>query len=341
MKTPARIRLVTRRLVRAPLFTSMAVATLALGIGANTAIFSVIRGVLLKPLPFSEPERLIGVWHTAPGIGIPLLNQAPSFYLTYRHANYTFEDTGIWDSTAVAVTGAGEPERVVALEVSDGILPILRIQPALGRRFSAEDDSPKSPERVMLTYGYWQRKSGGDPSVVGRLLTLDGKPHEIIGVLPASFHFSNADPQLLLPTRLNPAEIFVGQFNYVGLARLKPGVTISQANADVNRMIPMVLERFPLPPGFTKPMFEDARITANMRPLSQEIIGDVGRVLWVIFGTVGIVLLIACANVANLFLVRAEGRQQELAIHAALGAGSRRIAWELLSESVFLGVLGG
>src|SRR4051812_32153884 len=129
MKTPARLRLVSRRLARAPLFTLMAVATLGLGIGANTAIFSVIRGVLLKPLPYGEPERLIGVWHTAPGIGIPLLNQSPSFYLTYRDANHTFEDTGIWDSTAVAVTGSGEPERINGIEVTDGILPILRVQP--------------------------------------------------------------------------------------------------------------------------------------------------------------------------------------------------------------------
>src|SRR5262245_8669636 len=218
MKALARLRLVSRRLVRAPLFTGMALATLALGIGANTAIFSVIRGVLLKPIPFAEPERLIGVWHTAPGIGIPRLNQGPSLYLTYRDANHTFEDTGIWDDTAIAVTGTGEPERVSALEVTDGVLPILRIQPALGRRFTAEDDSPKAPDRVMLAHGYWQRKFGSDPSVIGRLITLDGKPHEIIGVLPAGFRFSNADPQLVLPLKLNPAELFVGQFSFQGLA---------------------------------------------------------------------------------------------------------------------------
>jgi predicted permease len=341
MKFPARLRLVTRRLGRAPLFTSVAVATLALGIGANTAIFSVIRGVLLKPLPFEDPERLIGVWHRAPGIGIPLLNQSPSFYLTYRDANHTFEDTGIWNNSAVAVTGTGEPERVAALEVTDGILPILRVQPLLGRRFTKEDDSPKSPERVMLAHGFWQRKYGGDPSVIGRQITLDGTPREIIGVLPASFRFLNSNPQVVTPMRLDPAELFVGQFSFRGVARLKPGVTIEQVNADVNRMIPMVSQRFPMPPGFTKQMFDDARITANVRPLAQDVIGDVGRVLWVVFGTVGLVLLIACANVANLFLVRAEGRQQELAIHAALGAGSRRIAWELLSESLALALVGG
>src|SRR5215471_6740904 len=341
MKIPARLRLVSRRLVRAPLFTSMAVATLALGIGANTAIFSVIRGVLLKPLPFSEPERLVGVWHTAPGIGIPVLNQSPSLYLTYRDANHSFEDTAIWDNGAVAVTGTGEPERVSMLEVSDGLLPILRIQPALGRRFTADDDKPKAPDRVMLSHAFWVRKFGSDPSAIGRLLTIDGKAYEIIGVLPAGFRFSNADPELLLPVRLNPAELFVGQFNYQGIARLKPGVTIAQANADVNRMIPMVMQRFPMPPGFTQQMFNDARISADVHALSQDVIGDVGRVLWIVFGTVGMVLLIACANVANLFLVRAEGRQQELAIHAALGAGARRIAWELLSESLSLAGLGG
>ena len=341
MTLTARLRLVTRRLAKAPLFTSVAVATLALGIGANTAMFSVIRGVLLKPLPFEDADRLIGVWHTAPGIGIPRLNQAPSFYLTYRAENHTFEDTGLWDTDAVTVTGSGEPERVNAIDVTDGILPILRVQAAIGRRFTAEDDSPKSPDRVMLAHGYWQRKFGGDPNVIGRQIILDAKPYEIIGVLPEAFHFLNLNPQLLLPMRINPAEVFVGNFSFQGIARLKPGVTIAQVNADINRMIPLVSERYPMPPGFTKPMFEAARISANVNPLAKDVTGDVGRVLWVVFGTVGIVLLIACANVANLFLVRAEGRQQELAIHAALGAGARRIAWELLSESLCLGLVGG
>jgi putative ABC transport system permease protein len=341
MTLTARLRLVSRRLAKAPLFTSVAVATLALGIGANTAMFSVIRGVLLKPLPFEDPDRLIGVWHAAPGLGIPRLNQAPALYLTYRESNRTFEDTGLWDTTAVAVTGAGDPERVNGIEVTDGILPILRVQAAIGRRFTADDDSPKSPRRVMLAHGYWQRKFGGDPNVVGRQITLDGDAYEIIGVLPAGFRFLNLNPQVVLPMRINRAEVFVGNFSFQGIARLKPGVTLAQANADVNRMLPTVMDRFPLPPGFTKPMFEAARISANLTPLAQDVTGDVGRVLWVVFGTVGIVLLIACANVANLFLVRAEGRQQELAIHAALGAGTRRIAWELLSESLFLGLVGG
>ena len=172
-------------------------------------------------------------------------------------------------------------------------------------------------------------------------IVVDGRPREIIGVLPARFSFLGQQPQLLLPFRLNRAEVFIGNFSFQGIARLKPGVTVEQANADIARMIPFVIERFPLPKGFTRQMFDEVRLGPNVRPLAQDIIGDVGRVLWVLLGTVGLVLLIACANVANLFLVRAEGRQQELAIHAALGAGSRRIAWELLSESIALGLLGG
>jgi len=338
---PARVSRITRRLAQAPLFTSVAVLTLALGIGANTAIFSVIRGVLLKPLPFDEPERLVGLWHSAPGIGLPLLNQSPALYYEYREEGHSFEDSAMWDTSAVSVTGAGEPERVTALVVTDGALGVLRVQPVLGRRFTAEDDAAKAPPRVMLGHGYWERKFGSDPGVIGKPVTIDGRAHEIIGVLPAGFTFLDNTPQLVLPFGLNRAEVFVGNFSYQGIARLKPGVTLAQANADVARMIPLVMEQFPMPPGFTKQMFQEIRLAPNVRPLVQDVIGDVGHVLWLLLGTVGIVLLIACANVANLFLIRAEGRQQELAIHAALGAAPRRIAWELLSESLMLSLLGG
>jgi len=330
-----------RRLLRAPLFTTVAILTLALGIGANAAIFSVVNGVLLKPLPLSDPDGLVGVWHSAPGMNIPLLNQSPATYFLYREESRVFEDIGLWDNLSVSVTGAGEPERVEALVVTDGTLGVLRVEPAMGRRFTKADDSPGSPERAMLSHAYWQRKFGSDPGVIGAPVTVDGKPREIIGVLPRSFQFLGYNPQVVLPYRFNRAEVFVGNFSQQGVARLKPGVTIEQANADVARMLPMVVERFPMPKGFTKQMFEEIRIAPNVRALSADVIGDVERVLWVLLGTVGIVLLIACANVANLFLVRAEGRQHELAIHAALGASPRRVAWELLSESLALALVGG
>jgi putative ABC transport system permease protein len=336
-----RLRLVTRRLARAPLFTAVAVITLAVGIGANAAIFSVVNGVLLKPLPFPDPERLVGVWHTAPGLNAPIMNQSPVTYLTYREEGRIWEDIGLWDTGAVSVTGIGDPERIQALYVTDGVLPLLRVQPALGRRFSADDDSPRTPERVMLTHAYWQRKFGSDAAIVGRSVMIDNKPREIIGVLPPGFTFLSTTPQVVLPFRFNRAELFIGNFSYQGVARLKPGITIEQADADMARVLPHVLDNFRLPPGFTKQMFNEVRLGPNVRPLAADVIGDVGQVLWVLFGTVAIVFLIACANVANLFLVRAEGRQQELAVHAALGAGWRRLAWELLSESLALGVAGG
>jgi predicted permease len=336
-----KLRFALRRLMRAPLFTIVAVITLAVGIGANCAIFGVVNGVLLKPLPYNDPERLVGVWHKAPGLGFTDVNQGPAFHFTYREENRVFEDVGMWGWASASVTGLAEPERVEALRFTDGVLPILRAQPMLGRAFSAADDTHGNPETVILSYAYWQRKFGGDPGVIGRKLIVDGRPRDIIGVMPKNFRFLNSNAALFFPFQLNRNEVFVGNFSYRGLARLKPGITLEQANADVARMLPLSLKKFPLPPGFTLKMIEEARLGPNIRPLKQDVVGDVGKVLWVLLGTVGMVLLIACANVANLFLVRAEGRQRELGIRTAMGASWGQIAQELLFESVTLGILGG
>ncbi len=336
-----RLRRLARTLLRAPLFTAVAIATLAIGIAANTAIFTVVYGVLLKPLPFAQPDRLVGVWHSAPGLGFPLMNQGPATYMTYREEGRAFEDIGLWDNWMVAVTGRAEPERVQALSVTDGLLPVLRVRALVGRRFSRQDDLPGSPATAMLGYAYWQRKFAGDPHAIGQRLIVDGKAREVIGVLPASFKFLDYDPAVLMPFQFNRSEVFVGNFSYQAIARLKPGVGIDQANADIARMLPMVIDKFPLPTGFTRKMFDEIHMTPNVRPLSADVIGDVGRVLWVLLGTVGLVLLIACANVANLFLVRAEARQQELAVRSALGASRARIARELLFESLALSLVSG
>jgi putative ABC transport system permease protein len=329
-----------RRLMRAPLFTAVTLVTLAVGIGANTAIFSVIYGVLLKPLSFDEPERLVGAWHTAPGIGIPLLNQSPSNYFVYREQSRVFQDIGLWNTGSASITGKGEPERVRTLNVTDGTLRLLGVAPIAGRAFTKADDSPGSPRTVVLTHGYWQRRFGGQP-VVGQSLTIDGNPVQIVGVLPQSFTFLGEDPAVLLPLQLDRSKTFAGNFSYRGVARLKPGATIEQANADVARMLSLVPEQFPLPPGFTRQMWDGLRIGPKVRPLSADVIGEVGQVLWILFGTVGLVLLIACANVANLCLVRAESRQQEFAIRTALGASRWQVARTLLSESVALALVGG
>ena len=338
---PKRLSRTVRRLLTTPMFSAVAILILGIGIGANAAIFSVVNGVLLKPLPFAEPDRLVGVWHTAPGINIPLLNMGPSNYFVYREEGRTFEEIGLWDGASVSVTGTGEPERIQAMLVTEGTLSVLQVNAAMGRRFMADDVQPGSPDRVMLTHGYWQRKLGADPSAIGKAMTIEGKPHEIIGVLPASFRFLDRRPLVVLPFKFDRAKIFAGNFSYQAVARLKPGVTIEQANADVARMLPLTVERYPLPPGFTRQMWDDGKLGPRVRPLSEDVIGSIGPTLWILMGTVGFVLLIACANVANLFLVRAEGRQQELAIHAALGANWKRIMWELLSESLTLAAAGG
>lgn len=283
------IRYAARGLARRPGFTLIAVTTLALGIGANTSIFSVVYGVLLKPLPFVEPDRLVGMWHTAPELGFDVFEQSPATYFIYRDENRVFEDVGLWAPFPdVTITDQGEPERVQALYVTDGTLPTLRVQPLLGRLFTKEDDAPGSPDRTVLTYGYWQRRFGGAPDIVGQSVTIDGAPHEVIGVLPSSFKFLSTNPAVLLPFRLNRAGTNLGGFSYRAIARLKPGVTIAQANDDVARMIPLVFEQFPPQAGE-----QEIRLEPNIRPLSEDVIGDVGRVLWILLGTVGIVLLIA------------------------------------------------
>jgi len=335
------LRHIFRGFRRSPLFTAMTLATLAIGIGANTAIFSVIDGVLLKPLPYLRPNELVGVWHSAKALNIPELNMSPALYLTYREENRTFQDIGMWRDDIVTVTGLAEPERVVTLDVTDGTLPLLGVKPILGRTFTRTDDSHGTPETAMISYGYWKSKFAGNPSVLGRRILIDSKATEIIGILPESFRFLDLKPLIVRPFQLDLSKVYLGNFSFQGVARLKSGVTLAAAGSDVARMLPISMQRFQPPPGYSVKMFADAHIEPNLRPFKQDLVGDIGNVLWILMGTIGMVLLVACANVANLLLVRAEGRQQELAIRAAIGAGTGQIARELLLESVTLGLLGG
>jgi len=314
--------------------------TLAAGIGANTAVFSVLEGVLLKPLPYPQAEQLAAVRLTAPGINLKDFELSPSDYFIFREQSATFQDIAMYQDDSVSVTGMAEPERVDALIVTDGMLPLLGIPPMLGRVFSRADDTKGAPDTAVLTYGYWRRKWGGDPNVVGESIIVDGKQRQIIGVMPKRFHFlDHSDPAIITPFQFDRNKTNLGNFSYNGVARLKPAATIEQVNADMARMLPIVMRSFDAPPGFSSKLFEDAHIGPNAKPLRAEVVGDIGNVLWVLMGSIGMVLLIVCANVTNLMLVRVEGRRQELALRAALGAGWGRIAGELLFESLILGFL--
>jgi predicted permease len=342
------LRFALRVLVKNPAFAAIAVLTLAIGIGATTAIFSVVNGVVLKPLPYSDPERLISVGFNLPGINQVDWPISSADYFVFREQSHTFQDIGLYasgmNSTGVPanVTGVGEPEHVLAARVSDGLLSMLGVAPLFGRPFTQADDSTGSPQTVMLTYHYWQRKFGDNRSVIGKAIDINGEPHVIIGVLPRSFQFlDKADLAFFLPLTLDRARTTLGSYQYSAIARLKAGITLPEADADVARMIPIVLRTFPESSTTSLKQLKEMRIEPSVKSLKQEVIGDVGKVLWILMAGIALVLLIACANVANLLLLRAEGRQQELAIRAALGASRGRIAASLFAESMILAVFGG
>jgi predicted permease len=337
----SQMKQVLRRFRRAPGFTLIAVITVAAGIGANTAVFSILEAVMLKPLPYPHAEQLVGVWHSAPDLGIADLNMGPTNYFIYREQGRYFQDIGIYDGDSVSVTGMGAPEQVHTMDMTEAVLPILGVQPMLGRWFNAGDAAPNGPAMTILLYGYWKRRFGGDPNVIGRMVNADGKLRQIIGVMPQKFQFlDDTDLQMLMPYQFDRNNVKLGNFSYQGVARLKPGATVAEANNDVARMLPIVFDSFPPPGGISLELFKKARILPNVRPLKQDVVGSAGNLLWVLMGSISMVLLIACANVANLLLVRAEGRQQEFAIRSALGAGRRQIAADLLFESLTIGLIG-
>ncbi|MBV9442470.1 MAG: ABC transporter permease [Acidobacteriaceae bacterium] len=334
-----------RRLQQNPMFTAIALLTLVIGIGANTAVFCVVNSILLRPLSYPDPDRLVALRQLAPGAtGLASfadgLLLSPAMYFTYAEHNRTFRFMGVWTTGTANVTGVAEPEQVRVAFVSDGVLQTLAVSPALGRWLSPGDQLPQGAKTAMLSYGYWQRRFGGDPAVIGGRIKVDAKPRDIVGVMPRGFRLVDSDFDLILPVAFDRAALGLAGFGYAGIARLKPGVTIPRADGDLAGMLPVWMDSWSNGPG-TNPHYYDLwRITPAIVSLKQSVIGNIGDVLWVVMGTIGLVLLIACANVSNLLLVRAEARQQELAVRAALGASRARILRELLVESGLLGIAG-
>jgi predicted permease len=326
------VRHSARTLRQQPGFAAAAIATLALGIGATTAIFSVVNAVLIRPLPYPASDALVRIVHSIGGIDQPYFNDA--IYTTYADNTQALDAVGVWSPGDTAtVTGQGDPEEVRALRASHGVLTALGVQPEIGRWWSAAEDAPGAADTVMLGHGYWQRTFGGDPAVLERALIVNGRPHQIVGVMPAGFRL-DGEPELIVPLRIDRGRL-IPAFRLVGIARMKPGLTVAQANADAARILHVWFENAGTSPAVR------ARWAPALRPLKQDVVGDVGQTLWVLMGAIAIVLLMACANVANLQLVRTGARRQELAIRAALGARRTRVARLLLVESLTLAALGG
>jgi putative ABC transport system permease protein len=329
------IRYSLRQLRKSSGFTAVAVVTLALGIGANTAIFSVVNGVLLRPLRFKDPDRIVRVWHVPPAKSFPgmtTFSVSAANYLDWERQNHVFEGMAIYTFHGFTLTGTDKPEQVDACAATSGFFSTLGVQPMLGRAFTPEEDQPGRSNVVVLSHRLWQEHFGSNPGIVGHDVKLDGQSYLVAGVMPASFQFPDF-AQMWTPMAWTDKEKAVrGEHHSVVIARLKPGIDLKQAQAEMNTISSRLEQQYPE---------DDKGWGALVVPLHEDMVSDVKPALLVLLGAVGFVLLIASVNVANLALARTFSRQKEIAIRTALGASSARVLRQILTESVLLALVGG
>jgi predicted permease len=295
--------------------------------------------VLLHPLPYPESDRLIGLWHTAPGLDLDRAPQSIATYLLYRDHRRQLEDIALYSETMANLTGGDAPERLPAAEITASLFPVLRVAPRLGRAFTEEDERPGASSVVIVSDRLWRERLGADRASLGSVLTVNGFPTEVIGVMPAGFAFPDPAVDLWLPLEIDATRAVLGRFGYPAVARLADGTTLAAAEADLNGLLSNLEDLFP--DSGSAPVLAAAGFAVRAHPLRDDLIGDVGGVLWNLFGAVGAILLIACANVANLLVVRGDGRRRETAIETALGSPKSRLIGAVLVESLLLGLAAG